>query len=53
LAKSKAAGRSVPTLDAFIAATAEQHGLTLVTRNIRDFASLGITVINPWSDASG
>jgi toxin FitB len=50
LARSQSAGRSVPTLDAFIAATAERHDLTLVTRNVRDFEFLGIRVLNPWSE---
>jgi predicted nucleic acid-binding protein len=31
-----------------IAATALEHGLTLVTRNAKDFASLGVTTLNPW-----
>jgi toxin FitB len=31
-----------------IAATAIEHGLTLVTRNVKDFASLGLTIFNPW-----
>ncbi|MDQ0653066.1 type II toxin-antitoxin system VapC family toxin [Pseudomonas cedrina] len=34
--------------DALIAATALVHGLTVVTRNINDFKSSGVTVINPW-----
>jgi toxin FitB len=34
--------------DAFIAATALVHGLTLVTRNIRDFTSTGVKLLNPW-----
>lgn len=34
--------------DAQIAATALEQGLTLVTRNVKDFAGLGITLINPW-----
>ena len=34
--------------DAFIAATALVHGLTLVTRNTKDFASTGVKLINPW-----
>jgi predicted nucleic acid-binding protein len=50
LAKSQAAGRSVPTLDAFIAATAERHDLTLVTRHVKDFESLSIRLLNPWSE---
>jgi toxin FitB len=34
--------------DAFIAATALAHGLTLVTRNIKDFAATGVKLLNPW-----
>lgn len=37
-----------PERDALIAATAIIHGMPLVTRNVRDFASLGVTLINPW-----
>jgi toxin FitB len=33
----------------FIAAAAERHDLTLVTRNIADFDALGIRLVNPWS----
>jgi len=39
--------RSVPVVDAFLAATARVHGLTLVTRHEPDFAGLGVTTINP------
>lgn len=31
-----------------IAATALEHDLTIVTRNVRDFAGLGVTIYNPW-----
>ena len=41
------ATRSVPVVDAFLAATARVHGLTLVTRNDRDFRGLSLTVLNP------
>ncbi|MGH2535423.1 MAG: type II toxin-antitoxin system VapC family toxin [Thermomicrobiales bacterium] len=41
-------GSPIDALDAFFAATAEVHGLTLATRNERDFARLGIDVFNPW-----
>ena len=34
--------------DALIAATALVHGLTVVTRNISDFQSSGVPLINPW-----
>ncbi|WP_460139833.1 PIN domain-containing protein [Pseudomonas sp. S2_E01] len=36
--------------DALIAATALVHGLTVVTRNIDDFKSSGVELINPWMD---
>lgn len=34
--------------DALIAATALVHGMTIVTRNAKDFTFDGIAVINPW-----
>ena len=34
--------------DAMIAATARVHGLTVATRNERDFAALGVTLLNPF-----
>jgi predicted nucleic acid-binding protein len=34
-----------------IAATAFEHGLTVVTRNVKDFEGLGISVLNPWEIA--
>jgi predicted nucleic acid-binding protein len=34
--------------DALIAATALVHGLTIVTRNITDFESAGVALLNPW-----
>jgi toxin FitB len=37
-----------PFRDAFIAATALVHDLTIVTRNVRDFSPTGVPVINPW-----
>ena len=45
-----AAGRPVPAIDSLIGATAAHHDLSLVTRNIRDYADLGLEVINPWTD---
>ena len=34
--------------DALIAATALAHGLTVVTRNVSDFAPTGVQILNPW-----
>ena len=44
-----AAGRPLPAIDSLLGATAAQHGLSMVTRNERDFAGLGLDVINPWT----
>lgn len=38
-----------PERDALIAATASVHGLTVVTRNVKDFAALEVPILNPWS----
>lgn len=48
-ARLSAAGLSNIVMDALIGATALARGLTLVTRNTRDFEPLGISVLNPWS----
>ncbi len=50
LAHSESAGRPVGAVDGLIAATAEHHGLEVVTRNVRDFESTGVRLLNPWSD---
>lgn len=36
--------------DAIIAATALVHGMTVVTRNVADFAPTGVRLVNPWSE---
>jgi predicted nucleic acid-binding protein len=41
-------GTPLNTADGMIAATALEHNLTVVTRNVRDFAGLGVGVFNPW-----
>jgi toxin FitB len=48
VARGDAKGRPVNSMDAFLAATAEIHNLTLVTRNIADFQKLTKSVVNPW-----
>ena len=42
------ATRSVPPIDALLAATAKGHRMTLVTRNLSDVAGLGAEVLNPF-----
>ena len=37
-----------PAMDCLLAATALVHGLTLVTRNVRDFEGSGVRLVNPW-----
>ena len=38
----------MPDMDALVAATALAHGLTLVTRNLRDMERTGAALLNPW-----
>jgi predicted nucleic acid-binding protein len=47
-AAARQRGIAVAVVDGVIAATALEHGLTLVTRNVKDFASLGVVLLNPW-----
>ncbi|MEN0110448.1 MAG: type II toxin-antitoxin system VapC family toxin [Planctomycetota bacterium] len=49
-AKAERVGRPIPIVDSLIAATAIQHGLQLMTRNVADFEPAGVRVINPWGD---
>lgn len=37
-----------PYRDGLIAATALVHGMTLVTRNVADFAPMGVALLDPW-----
>ena len=48
VSRSDAAGQPIGAMDAFLAATAEFHHLTLVTRDVSDFKLLK-AVLNPWS----
>jgi predicted nucleic acid-binding protein len=49
VARSEAVGRRMEVMDAFIAATAEMHRLTVVTRNASDFQPIVRNVLNPWT----
>jgi predicted nucleic acid-binding protein len=45
-----AAGRPLPAIDSLLAATALEHDLVLVTRNVKDFCGLPVQLFNPWSN---
>lgn len=47
-ARHQLAGRKLPLMDSLLAATALQHGLTLVTRNTGDFPE-EVAVLDPWA----
>lgn len=49
-ARSQDLGRPMSVADAFIAATVEVHGLTLVTRNASDFEPTLKAIVNPWTE---
>jgi hypothetical protein len=51
-AARETSGRPLPVVDGLLAATARVHGLTLVTRNLRDFADTGVALLDPWSPVS-
>jgi toxin FitB len=50
MAQARAVGMALDPMDGFFAATALTHGFTLVTRNLKDFAGLGVTLLNPWDE---
>ena len=49
VARREAKGRPIGVMDAWIAATAETHELTLVTRNTGDFREAVTSTLNPWT----
>ena len=48
LATLRKVGRAMPVKDSLIAATALRHGMTVVTRNRRDFELAGVPVVDPF-----
>lgn len=48
-AHRKEAGRPISQVDAMIAAIAQSRGAVLATRNTRDFADCGVTLVDPWT----
>lgn len=51
MAKARAAGQAIGTVDGYIAATAAAHGMMVATRDTAPFAAAGVPVINPWEAA--
>lgn len=45
-------GHRKPMADAQIAAVAKRHGLTLVTRDVKDFEEMDVPFVDPWSSSS-
>jgi predicted nucleic acid-binding protein len=50
LTRGENVGRPISVMDACIAATAEAHGLTLVTRTASDFEAALDAILNPWTE---
>ena len=46
----KQRGIGLSVVDGLIAATAIEHDLTLVTRNVKDFSETGVSIVNPWQE---
>ena len=53
MTQSNKMGINLNVMDAFIAATARVHGVTLLTRNAKHFEKLDIVLANPWVDGMG
>lgn len=47
-AEAKTRGRSLPVIDGLLAATALHHNLVLVSRNVTDFLTTRVPILNPW-----
>lgn len=52
VARAQGEGRPIGVVEAFVAAHAQQHELTLVTCNIFDFEATGIRLFNPWTEVN-
>lgn len=48
LTEARRAGHPMSVPDAAIAAIAHANGCALATRNVKDFATAGLEIVNPW-----
>jgi len=53
IASSERTGKPIAGFDALIAAVCRSRGAALATRNVSDFDSAGIEVIDPWLEPAG
>ena len=51
VAKRRKSGNPINAMDALIAAIGMTHGASVATRNVKDFADLGLELINPFEMA--
>lgn len=49
--RAEASGKPMAAFDSIIAASALEHGLAMVTRNVSDFSNAPVVLINPWIKA--
>lgn len=50
LSRLRKKGQAIPIKDSLIAATAQQHGLSVATRNVVDFKNAGVEVVDPFEE---
>jgi toxin FitB len=48
--RARGQGQALGLADIIIAATARQHGLTILSRNVRHFVPLGVSVLDPFDN---
>lgn len=46
--RARAAGRPLPIVDGYLAATASAHGFAVATRNTKHFSDTGVPLVDPW-----
>jgi toxin FitB len=51
--RARGRGQAPGLADIIVAATAQRHGLTILSRNLRHFAPLGVAVVDPFVNLPG